>query len=75
MKTLRRKIAFIAASEFTPWGGSELCWSAAAERFAQQGVQVHVSAMEWDKPVKQIEHLRLVGCRISYDVVGRFPSA
>ena len=59
-----RKIAFIAASELTPWGGSELCWSAAAERFAQQGVQVHVSAMEWDKPVKQIEHLRSVGCRI-----------
>ena len=63
MKTLR-KIAFIAASELTPWGGSELCWSAAAERFAQQGVQVHVSAMEWDRPVKQIEHLRSVGCRI-----------
>jgi glycosyltransferase involved in cell wall biosynthesis len=59
-----RRIAFIAASELTPWGGSELCWSAAAERFAQQGVQVHVSAMEWDGPVKQIEHLRSVGCRI-----------
>jgi len=63
LKTLR-KIGFIAASELTPWGGSELCWSAAAERFAQQGVQVHVSAMEWDRPVKQIEHLRSVGCRI-----------
>jgi glycosyltransferase involved in cell wall biosynthesis len=63
LKTLR-KIAFIAASELTPWGGSELCWSAAAERFAKQGVQVHVSAMEWDRPVKQIEHLRSVGCRI-----------
>ena len=59
-----RRIAFIAASELTPWGGSEVCWSAAAERFAQRGVQVHVSAMEWDKPVKQIEHLRSVGCRI-----------
>src|SRR6201981_4066354 len=63
LKTLR-KIGFIAASELTPWGGSELCWSAAAERFAQQGVQVQVSAMEWDRPVKQIEHLRSVGCRI-----------
>jgi glycosyltransferase involved in cell wall biosynthesis len=59
-----RKIAFIASNEYVPWGGSEHCWAAAAERFAQRGVQVHVSAMEWDKPVKQIEHLRSVGCRI-----------
>src|ERR1700722_15189732 len=68
-----RRIAFLATNEYVPWGGSEHCWSAAAERFAQQGVQVHVSAKEWDKPVKQIEHLRSVGCRIFLRPRGSLP--
>ena len=59
-----RKIAIIASNELAPWGGGEYCWSAAAERFARRGVQVNVSVMTWDRPVKQVEHLRSVGCRI-----------
>jgi glycosyltransferase involved in cell wall biosynthesis len=59
-----KNIVFISANEHVPWGGSEHCWSAAAERFAQRGVQVHVSVMDWGKPVKQVEHLRSIGCRI-----------
>jgi glycosyltransferase involved in cell wall biosynthesis len=57
---------FIASNETHPWGGSEHCWSAAAERLAQRGVQVYVSVRGWDEPVKQVEHLRSVGCRIFF---------
>ena len=46
------------------WGGSEVCWSAAAERFARRGTQVYVSVNNYGSPVKQVEHLRSVGCRI-----------
>lgn len=59
-----RKIVFIAVNEWHPWGGSEFLWGAAAESLARRGVQVTVSVKRWDKPVKQVEHLRSVGCRI-----------
>lgn len=59
-----RKIAFIATIERVPWGGSELLWAGAAERLARQGVEVHISVKDWGKPVKQIDHLRSIGCRI-----------
>ncbi len=59
-----RKIAFITSNEWLPWGGSEILWSAAAERFALRGVQVSVSVLDWGAPLKQIEHLRSAGCRI-----------
>jgi glycosyltransferase involved in cell wall biosynthesis len=59
-----RKILFISAMEYVPWGGSELCWSAAAEKLARRGVEVTVSVKGWEAPVKEIEHLRSVGCRI-----------
>lgn len=61
-----RKIAFINANEYVPWGGSENCWAAAAERLARRGVQVCVSVLDWGVPVKQIENLRSAGCRILY---------
>jgi glycosyltransferase involved in cell wall biosynthesis len=59
-----RKIVFIAANEYVPWGGSELCWSAVAEKLARRRVEVYVSVKDWGAPVKQIEHLRSVGCHI-----------
>lgn len=59
-----KKIAFIAANEAVPWGGSESCWAAAADRLAKRGEQVNVSVMGWDRPVKQVEELRSAGCRI-----------
>ena len=62
----RQRILFIATNETHRWGGSEYCWSAAAERLAERGVQVHVSIKRWDEPVKQVEHLRSVGCQIFY---------
>src|SRR6185437_4154157 len=59
-----RKILFIAANEFVPWGGSEYLWAGAAERLARRGFQVSVSVKDWGKPVKQVEQLRAAGCRI-----------
>lgn len=61
-----RKIVFIASNEWLPWGGSELCWSLAAEKLSRRGVQVSVSAKAWDKPVKQVEDLRSAGCQVYY---------
>jgi len=59
-----RKIVFITANESVPWGGSEHLWSAAAESFARRDIQVNVSVKDWGVPVKQVEHLRSLGCRI-----------
>jgi len=58
------KIAFISTNETVMWGGSEYCWSAAAERLARRGAQVHVSVKDWGAPVEHVEHLRSMGCRI-----------
>src|ERR1700730_5657853 len=59
-----RKIVFIAANDYVPWGGSELCWSAVAEKLARSGIGVDVSVTDWGVPVKHIERLRSAGCRI-----------
>lgn len=59
-----RKVAFIAANEYVPWGGSEYLWAAAAKKLAQRGVEVSVSVLDWRKPVEQVEHLRAAGCRV-----------
>jgi len=68
-----KKIAFIATNEGVPWGGSEFLWSGAAERLARRGVRVHVSVKDWGTPVKQVEHLRSVGCRIFLRPTPTFP--
>jgi len=60
------KVVFVAANETHGWGGSEYCWSAAAERLAQQGVKVVASVKRWDRPAKQVEHLHSVGCEVAY---------
>ncbi len=59
-----RKIAFIAANENVPWGGSEYLWRGAAEKLALRGVEVYASVKDWGAPVKQVEQLRSTGCRI-----------
>jgi glycosyltransferase involved in cell wall biosynthesis len=61
-----KKIVFIAANENIRWGGSELLWSATAERFKRNGFEVWISVKGWNTPVKQIERLCSVGCRIFY---------
>lgn len=59
-----KKIAFIASNEWAPWGGSESLWATAAEKLARRGAQVCVSVKDWGVPVKEVEHLRSLGCQI-----------
>ena len=61
-----KKYCFIMANEGHPWGGSEPLWSSAAEYLARQGNEVRVSVKDWGRPVRQIEHLRSLGCYIFY---------
>src|ERR1700719_1932155 len=61
-----RKYLFIMANEGHPWGGSELLWSAAAERLSRRGNEVRVSVKDWGDSVPQIQHLQSTGCRIFY---------
>jgi glycosyltransferase involved in cell wall biosynthesis len=68
-----RKYLFIMANEGHRWGGSELLWSAAAEKLAQRGDKVRVSVKDWGEPVEQIEHLRSAGCQIFYRDLGPPP--
>jgi hypothetical protein len=58
-----RKYLFIAANEWNGWAGSELLWSAAAEKLARRGNEVRVSVKDWGELVPQVENLRSAGCR------------
>jgi glycosyltransferase involved in cell wall biosynthesis len=66
MNGMVKKYLFIMANDGHPWGGSEQLWSSAAEHLMRQGNEVRVSARDWGRPVRQIEHLRSLGCRIFY---------
>ena len=59
-----RRFLFIAANEWSNWGGSELLWSQAAEKLARRGVEVRVSVRDFGKPISQVERLRSAGCRV-----------
>jgi len=59
-----RKFLFIAVNDGISWGGSEVLWSAAAEKLARKGHDVRISTKDWGKPVPQIEQLRSAGCQI-----------
>src|SRR5271163_1767702 len=61
-----RKFLFIAANEWPEWGGSELLWSAAAEKLARLGNDVRVSVPGVHKAIPQMERLRSAGCQIFY---------
>jgi glycosyltransferase involved in cell wall biosynthesis len=61
-----KRFAFISANEWAPWGGSEVCWAAAAERLVRRGAAVSVSVKHWDRSVKEIERLQSAGCKIFY---------
>ena len=63
MKTLR-KIVFIASNETAPLGRERTLLECSSRKARQQGVQVKVSVKGWGEPVKQMEHLRSLGCQI-----------
>lgn len=58
------KYLFVMAQEGYPWGGSEPLWSSAAEHLARWGNEVRVSVKDWGRSIRQVEHLRSVGCTI-----------
>jgi len=58
------KYLFIAANEWCRWGGSEFLWGSAAEKLARRGNEVRVSVRDHGEPIREIEQLRLAGCRI-----------
>jgi glycosyltransferase involved in cell wall biosynthesis len=58
------KFLFITTHESGRWGGSEYLWSAAADKLARSGAEVHVSVKDWGARLKQVEDLRSAGCRI-----------
>jgi len=65
----RRHIAFIS-SNFT-WGGSEILWSAAAERLARSGHCVSVYKNRLPRGEGGVPALRAAGCRLVE--LARFP--
>ncbi len=51
------RIAFIAAMEGEPWGGSEILWSKTALKFAESGYPVFISVKKWyyiPDPIKDL---------------------
>jgi glycosyltransferase involved in cell wall biosynthesis len=60
------RLAFISTNEGVRWGGSEHCWSAAADKLARASFDIRVSVKQWHPPVREIESLRAAGCRVFY---------
>lgn len=58
------KLGIVSTMEGAPWGGSEVLWSDAAERFVGRGAQVHASVKAWDEPVPRLSELESLGCRV-----------
>jgi glycosyltransferase involved in cell wall biosynthesis len=58
------KILFIATNEGKGWGGSELLWSAAAEKLARSGNEVRVSVPDFAMQLPLVKRLQLAGCNI-----------
>ena len=61
-----RKYLFIAANEWTNWGGSELLWSLTAERLVRRGNEIRVSVPGFARPMREVDRVRSAGGRIVY---------
>lgn len=61
-----RRFLFIAANEWSNWGGSELLWSLTAEKLARWGSEVRVSVPDFVRKTPQVERLRSLGCGMFY---------
>jgi glycosyltransferase involved in cell wall biosynthesis len=53
-----KRVAIIATNEFDAYAGSELLWSEAAERLANDGCEVFVNAPRWSAEPDRISRLR-----------------
>jgi glycosyltransferase involved in cell wall biosynthesis len=63
---MTKRIAFIAANQSAPWGGSEELWAQTALRMAKIGYQVGVNVQGWQPPVHQVQTLVQAGCGVVY---------
>ena len=61
-----RKYLFISSNEWPNWGGSELLWSAAAEKLVQRGTEVRVSVWDFAKTLQQVHRLQSQGCQFFF---------
>ena len=59
-----RRFLFVAANEWSNWGGSELLWSLTAEKLASRGNDVRVSFRNYGEPPREIERVRSAGAQI-----------
>src|SRR5260370_6924603 len=60
------RILFIATNEGKGWGGSELLWSAAAEKLARSGNEVRVSVPDFGRQLPLVKRLQLAGCTVFF---------
>lgn len=67
------RIAFIAANESAPWGGSEELWAQSALRMANAGYQVGVNVQGWQPSVPQVNALAQAGCEVGYRWYNKTP--
>ena len=63
---MTKRIAFIAANDSVPWGGSEELWYETALRMVGAGYCVGVSVNGWRPAVPQVERLAQAGCLVDY---------
>lgn len=58
------RVAFISTMAGTPWGGSEILWSRAAELLIEKGVPVTASVASWPVTPTEITHLQQLGVSV-----------
>lgn len=56
-----KKILFVSANDWMPWGGSEELWTKTALLISQKGYKVMVSVKGWDQTPVGIQNLELAG--------------
>src|SRR6478609_10043647 len=59
-----KRILFVSANEWMPWGGSEELWSKTALKISDKGYKVLVSVKEWEPMPEGIQRLERRGIQV-----------
>ena len=70
---MTKRIAFVAANEAVPWGGSEELWYQTALRMIESGYEVGASVQGWQPAVAKIEALAQAGGSVDYRWYNKTP--
>ncbi|MGC1310056.1 MAG: glycosyltransferase family 4 protein [Phormidesmis sp.] len=70
---MTKRIAFVAANQAVPWGGSEELWGQTALQMAKAGYCVGVNVKGWQPSVPQIDTLVKAGCHVEYRWYNKTP--